>query len=275
MFTFSELTQLPIRIWLNNLVGNLEIGFFYLTPLVFILSIIGIYFVIVKEARDKKILAVWTLLSIFIQAILIKGTSHRYLVSFLPPFVIFASYGLMVIYQKFKVNKYLFFAIPLLIPFFLSVFLILNPIRYIQFTSELSKHSLLEYISGQTSGIGVLETVDFLRKDINGNNALVGIALNTGNPESAVIDYFQKSKNIKVSYLDLQLLGNSLKDIKCLKYKDPVYFVSRDEQQGGLNKYFSFLKRFKNPYTDYSVGVYKLNENCSGETFVIPDIQIQ
>lgn len=90
-----------------------------------------------------------------------------------------------------------------------------------------------------------------------------------------MIDYFQKSNNIKVTYLDSQLFGRSLDKIRCLKYKDPVYFVSRDEQQGGLNEYFSLLQRFKNPYTNYSVGVYKLSENCSGETFVIPDVRIQ
>ena len=275
VFTISDLFSFPINTWFNNLIGNFEIGFIYLSPLVFIASAIGIYFVIVGNTKDKKILAAWTLLSIFIQIILIKGTSQRYLVSFLPPFIIFAAYGFAETYKKIKLNNDSFFAIPLLIPFLLSVFLILNPIRYIQFTSKLSRYSLLEYISGQTSGIGVLNTVDFLRKEVDGNNALIGIALNTGNPKSAMIDYFQKSKNIKVSYLDSQLFGESLNNIKCLKYKDPVYFVSRDEQQGGLNKYFSFLKRFKNPYTDYSVGVYKLSENCSGKTFVIPDIRTQ
>lgn len=275
VFTFSDLLSFPIDTWSNNLIGNFEISFIYLTPLILIASAIGIYFIIVKNTKDKKILAAWTLLSIFIQIILIKGTSQRYLVSFLPPFIIFAAYGFIEIYKKIKLNNDSFFAILLFIPLFLSVFLISNPIQYIQFTSKLSKYSLLEYVNEQTSGIGVLETVDFLKKEINGKNALVGIALNTGNPESAMINYFQKSNNIKVTYLDSQLFSKSLNDIKCLKYRNLVYFVSRDEQQGGLNQYFYKIKTFNNPYGTNSIGVYKLIENCSGETFVIPEIRIQ
>ncbi len=271
IFTFSDLFSFPINTWFNNLIGNFEIGFTYLTPLVFIASAIGIYFVIVKNTRDKKILAAWALLSIVIQIILIKGTSQRYLVSFLPPFIIFAAYGFVEIYKKIKLNNDLFFAIPLLIPFFLSIFLILNPIHYIQFTSGLSRYSPLEYINGQTSGIGVLDTVDFLKKETNGNNALVGIALNTGNPESAIIVYFHKSKNIKVSYLDSQLFSESLKGIQCLKYKNPVYFISRDQQQGGLNQYLYNIKAFKNPNAANLIGIYKLKESCLGKTLVIPD----
>ncbi len=273
VFTFSELIQFPIKAWAGNLAGNLEIGFFYLTPLIFILSCIGIYFVIVKMHSDQKILIVWILLSIFIQTMLIKGTSHRYLVSFLPLFVIFASYSLMVIYRKIKINKYLLLAIPVLAPLLLSIFLILNPIQYIQFTSKFSKYTLLEYISGQTSGIGVLETVDFIKKETKGNNALIGVALNTGNPESAILDYFYKNKNIKVTYLDLQLFGESLKNVQCLKHKDPVYFVSRDQQQGGLNKYLHKVTSFRNPYSNYSIGIYKIDNNCTGSSIDISELR--
>ena len=41
--------------------------------------------------------------------------------------------------------------------------------------------------------------------------------------------------------------------------------MSRDNQQGGLERYFEKLKTFKNPYGTNSVGIYTFKKDCKGE----------
>ncbi len=260
-FSISELLKFPIKIWVNNLLGNIEIGFFYLTPIVFIFGLSGIFWLIKNRKEDLTILS-WFLISLFLQILISKGTSTRYIVSFLPLCAVFAAYFIESINQKFLIYKYFLYFVALLPPVAIAIILIINPVLYIEGFSKVSRFSDEEYIKGQTSGVNINKVVSYLKERIGARDTYVATALNTGNPESAINIYFEKSKNIKVIFLDSQLFRNPLDKYKCLKLDEPVYFVSRDQQQGGLNKFFVKLTSFNNPYSNYSIGIYKIGENC-------------
>lgn len=92
---------------------------------------------------------------------------------------------------------------------------------------------------------------------------VIGIAENTGNPESLMLVYFNKSKNSKVTYMDNKMLGMNLNEYNCLKTGIKTYFVSRDNQLGGFDKFFVKVKTIHNPYGINTIGIFTLKENSS------------
>ncbi|MEM4270907.1 MAG: hypothetical protein QXO70_02300, partial [Candidatus Pacearchaeota archaeon] len=118
-------------------------------------------------------------------------------------------------------------------------------------------------------GYGIVEVKNYLEKISENNKTFVGLALNTGNPESAMLVYFRKNDRIKAGYFDSRQFEVDLNKIDCFKLPVKFYFVSRDEQQAGLNKFFSKIKSFKNPYSNSSIGIYTIKEPCYGKTLYI------
>jgi hypothetical protein len=111
--------------------------------------------------------------------------------------------------------------------------------------------------------------VDYL-KGISKNKAIiVGIAENTGNPESALLSYFNNSANVKVVYFMPETFPMNLSTYDCLRLDSPLYFVARDEQQSGLEKFLTKLKTVKNPYGKNTIGIYTLKKGCVGKSLVL------
>ena len=272
VFTAPEIIKFPILAWIKNIYINLNISFFFLTPFVFITAIFGIYLSVFKYKKQAKITALFLLITLFLETFLTKSTSQRYLVSFLVPLVIFASIGIFYIYNKIQnnISKYIFISLVLAPSILLSLLNTINPQQYIESFSRITPYSQTEYISGQTSGYGVNEAIDYIKEKSAGKKTIAGIALNTGNPESGIQVYFQDDPMIKTAYADSRLFGESLIGIDCLSAGDyQFYFVSRTDEQAGLNKYFYKTAAFKNPNSSYYVGVYKIKENCTGKTFTM------
>jgi hypothetical protein len=121
------------------------------------------------------------------------------------------------------------------------------------------------YLSGFTSGYRIVEVKNYIENDSGNDRAFIGLALNTGNPESAMLTYFYRNERIKAGYFDSVLFGNQLNGIECLEMPVKFYFVSRDEQQANLNRFFSKIKTFKNPYSNYSIGIYTIKKPCQGK----------
>ncbi|KKR50074.1 MAG: Glycosyl transferase family 39 [Candidatus Levybacteria bacterium GW2011_GWA2_40_16] len=93
-YTFSDLLRFPIISWMNNLIGFFEIGLFFITPLVFIISLIGIFLIAKLKELDKAIFIFVFCISLLMEIILTRSQSQRYLVSFLPFLTICSAYVL-------------------------------------------------------------------------------------------------------------------------------------------------------------------------------------
>lgn len=265
-FSFSELIHFPIATWVNNLLGNLQIAIFYLTPLCFLAAIAGLIIILKKNKKEQLVLFLWITIPVLIEIILARQTTQRYIVSFLPLIVIPAGLFLSFFYNKFKILGTGLILITFVIPLLITILQIFNPQAYIKEISRFTDFSQNEYIKGQTSGYGVYEAISFIKEKTGSNKAFIGVAENTGNPESAMMIYFNKNKNIKTVYMDSKLFGDSINTLSCLTSKTPIYFVSRDNQQAGLEKFFQKIKTIKNPYGVNSIGIYILKENCKGKS---------
>lgn len=264
--TVAELLHFPFNSRVVNLEANILISFFYLTPFVFLASLFGTYLILKTKKSNNRLLIFWVIISLVLQTILVRGTNQRYLVSYLPLLVIPAAYFIQIIIDKKKITGLFFLTFSLLMPSIFTFILIFSPSLYFLVMEKVNPYSQSEYLRGFTSGYGIVETKNYIEKDSGNDKAFVGLALNTGNPENAMIVYFRKNDRISAASFDGRLFERNLDKIDCLEYPVKFYFVSRDEQQAGLNRFFSKIKTFKNPYSDYSIGIYTLKEPCSGKT---------
>jgi 4-amino-4-deoxy-L-arabinose transferase-like glycosyltransferase len=263
--TFNELMSFPLSTWVNSVTTNLVILFFYFTPVLFILSLIGI-FNILKLSFKHKIFLIFFITSLLIETFTVKGATDRYLVTFLPFLTICASFILFYILDKKKVLGLSLIIFSVVIPLSLTFYQIVDFPKYIMNMGNISGYTNSAYLVSNTSGYGINETVNYFKKLSKNENFVIGIAQNTGNPESALQVYFNKKEYPKVVYMDSSLFDINLNDYDCLSTGIVTYFASRDNQQAGLEKFLKKITSFKNPYGENSIGIYKLNEQCKGKT---------
>lgn len=266
VLTLNEILAFPFKIWINSLVGNLQISLVFITPLILITSLIGTIYVFIKKQTNQIIFISFFMVAVLGATILVKIPSDRYLVSFLPFIVIPAAYVLIIFFNKQKVLGGLFILLTILIPFGLTSLQILNPTLYLIKTIPYSPSVNATYLQGITSGFGINEAVNYFETAANGKPIIVGVAENTGNPESALITYFNKSPNIQVVYFAPELFPIKLDNYVCLSFDQPLYFAARDEQTSSLGKFLTKVKTIRSPYGKNTIGIYKLKQNCRGKT---------
>jgi len=251
----SELFKFPISVWLKNLLGILDISFFFLTPLIFLSAVWGI----IKFKTSHFYLILWLLIPL-IQIILTTRTlNFRYPAAFLIPYVIFTA----AVIPK-KVYSYLLITC---IPVIVSFIQITNPPKYFELLSRFSAYSYInDYITGDLSGYLVNAIVSYINQLDNTTPITVSFALNSGNFEAALIDYFHKNPRISTTYFDSRLFSEKLNDFDCFYYSgSQLYFFAREQQRGGMDR-FLIKKDLITPLhgRDYST-VYTLRNDCPPE----------
>lgn len=265
IYTLPEILKFPIHQWADNLLGNTQIAFLFLTPLIFIFALIGMHSALKakslpagRQGYQLKAILLWFFISLTLNLISLKFMnfmSMRYITPFLPPLVIFSAYSLS---QKSKWVIGLVLAFPAAV----SLLLLLNPITFFRLESRINKYSYIEgYLTGADTGYEVNEIVKYFTPIAKNQKIVVTTAVHTFNPESGVWNYLRKNPNIKMAFLDSRLLG-SLEGIDCLKSPVPAYFVAKLNDTTGMENYFDKVTVITNSYNaDYST-VYKLKENC-------------
>lgn len=266
--TVSEILSFPLHTWGNSILINFKILFFYFTPFVFISSLIGI-FLIFKKTTKHKVFLIFFITCLLLETFTVKGATDRYLVAFIPFLTICASYFVIHILEKNKTLGKILVIVLISIPLFLTTYQIYNFPDYLINMGRVSGFSNNAYLTSNTSGYGINEVIQYFREVSKNDDVVIGIAQNTGNPESALQVYFNKSVNPRVVYLDAGLLGVNVNDYDCLNTGITTYFISRDNQQGGLEKFFVKVKTIKKAYGQNTIGIYRLNTTCKGKSLEI------
>lgn len=229
-------TQSP-TMWLNKISSLVTILFFGITPIVLLFGILGGISLFAARKTDMARQLVWYFIIAFIlQFVFARSINSRYVVPFLGIVSIFVLYGLSKIEKK-VLSYFRFGAVFILfvLPVVFSGLLLIKPRLYLQ---SIPLEDNKSYLYGQTSGYGISDAVSFLESRIGEGRATIGVALQTGNPESSVIMNFEKNNKVHAAYFDSQSLG-SLNSFDCLTVDHPVYFVSRNEELVGLDKFFN------------------------------------
>ncbi len=256
--TMSELIRLPLLTWWRNLVGATEIMFWQITPPIFFLIVVGIFFFIRKEKKpEQKILLAWSLISLGLVLLTVRNISSRYLVAFLPLILLFAA----------DRTNYFIGTLLAIMTSMLMLLQIFSPVNYFSFLAKVTQYSQKsEYVTGWTAGYGVKEAIGYVQEKSVGQPAFVGIRIDAGNPENAVFTYLYSSKNLRPVYFDSRIFNVDLNSYDCLQSKIPLYFVSRENQLAGMDKFIIEETRFYKPERKSYVGVYQLKTNCQGKT---------
>lgn len=251
-FSFSELMKFPLKQWFINFISFLDVIFLQNLGLLVIPLILGGFLLI----RRKNIsIVLWFTLGLAVYLFTVRAANPRYLVAFLPLGVIIASDYLLSLKLKFS--------LPLLIPsfvwlIFLDSLLIFKPINYFGILSKYSSYSQKEvYLGTFTSGYGVKEAVDYVIGKAAGAKTIVGVRLDAGNPEDAVFMYMSKVQNIKVLYLSFDMIKNAVGG-NFVTSSYPIYFITRENQLVGLDKFLTEKARFVKPDNVSSVVVYEV-----------------
>ena len=239
-----------------NSKDTIELLFFYFTPILFALLIIGTAVMIRNESRLSKFLVSWLMLNIISFILLTKSPSTRYIVALLPLSTIICSYAILK-FARAKKKTLVFSSLGIYIALFTTAILILSPINYFYLLNNYTKFSDMGYINGWTSGYGIEDARKLILKESKGKTIKVEVRHDYGNPEDAMYVYFHKSKNIKISYIDFFCDGIYGKSYSG-NIKTPIYFVSRGGQYGGNEKCLIEIKRFYKPDKQEFIGVYKV-----------------
>jgi len=260
--TLSEILQFPFTTWSTNFVAFIATNIFFITPFVFLAALSGIFTTLRKATNAQLIVVLWLLLSIGAQIMFTRNSSIRYLISYLPLVLIFAS--VFVIHLSTRLQRWSL-GILLSIPLLCSFWQIFAPVGYILSLSKFTSLSPTEYVRGTTSGYGLEEVLRFINDHAASGEIHVAVAENSGNPESALQMYYQNSSKVMVLYMDHKLLGDAVDQYDCLDTGFPTYFISREDQQAGLNKFLVKIKSISNPYSTNTLGIYQLVSTCTGK----------
>ncbi|QQG41993.1 MAG: glycosyltransferase family 39 protein [Candidatus Woesebacteria bacterium] len=242
MLSIPELLSFPFSLWIRNFSTAVNISFFYLTPFVFILSICGIYFLL---KRKDRILPTFFLTGFILVLFSGKSLNPRYLSAFFPLISVFCAYTL---FNFRKAHAILIGSVSTIPTIMITYLLVISPITYFNVMDKMTVFSQKsEYLTGWTSGYGIPEVVDYLNQKGKDKKIIAGVRIDAGNPESAVFAYFNNSAWVKPTYIDSRNLDRSVLNLSCLTSPIPVYFVARDGNLAGLDKFFVEEKRYYKP----------------------------
>lgn len=252
-YTLHEILQFPVVGWMQNTKTTFEILFWYLTPVILLLSLFGIFKLWKKGTQAGKFLIVWLIIPLIIFIFTVRNPSTRYIVAFVPYVTIFCAYAIVSLKKKYQMPTLL---ISLILPTALTFLLIFSPLSFFRSLEKVTTLVDYTYIEGWTSGYGVQESAQFLTAKANKEKIKVFIKSATGNPENALYVYLRNNKNIRI---------DSLSDITCTDktkirfalHKTPIYFVSRDNINEEDQSCFEKEKIFYKPKGDSFIVIYK------------------
>lgn len=250
ILSLQEVLNFPFPLWLNNLYKGFVWLIAYLTPLPFLLFMGYLLQNLKKPSKNFYLVLGWIFIPFFLQALIARRYTSRYLVNIVPAILIFSSLA----WQEIK-NSYLkkILILTILIP---SLIFIASPITFFNLLPSLRplKADQNQYINNWSSGYGIKETIEFLKKEALFSPLLIFVRHDYGNPEDALFALLNKEKNIKVVYINYQPL-DQVKKLEKAGIK--IYFISRGKQYSGLEKYLKEIIRFPKPVGDEFVGVYQ------------------
>ena len=228
----------------------------------------GIVFIIKIKDKVQGIVALFFLISISIETLIIRGTIDRYLVAFLPLMLVFVSIFIISLIGKKKTYALGLFLITLsvLTSLPLTLLQVINQVDYFRYYGKISGISYYYYLDTFTTGYGLNEVFTYFDNISKDKKIIIGVGANTGNPESAMLVHYNKNPNVKTVYFDSRLLPPEINNYDCIDIGELTYFVSRRNELVGLDKFLINIKFVKDPYGKNIIGIYALKSNCKGKT---------
>lgn len=265
VLTLGDYLSFPLSTWILNNVVFVEAFFVHITFGIGIAIGLGAW---KGPKMIRKISYSIGLILIFV-LLTSRGLTERYMVSYLPLLVLPAAWMISSLLKQ-KMMGIIAVVVIIAPAILLTTLQLFSLEKYFQILSYVPSSGLKEYYRGYTSGYGVSEVVAYLSQVAETEKIFVGVALNTGNPESAVIAYFHKHPNVLTGYFDIAMFKDvDLSQYSCVTAALPIYFVSRDEQLAGLDRFLFKRISYENPHSPNSFGIYRAQIPCKERPFYL------
>jgi len=264
-FTAVELLGFPAAAWIRTFWANIQVIFLTFTPGVLAAGLWGISQLKTRQHLSHLLMAGWLIIPLTVYLLVVKNPNSlvfRYSSPFLPLLTLTAA-GVLAARPKLL-------AVFLIPAAFLSSLLVLRPPDYFRFLSRLTPYSYIQdYVTGYGTGYQVEALLGYFNNQEPNQPIVVGMEVTSFNPGAALLSYFRNHPRITTAFLDARLFGNQLDRIDCLKADTPVYFLDVSGKKGGLKKFLIQTGTVGNHYNPETHTIYKLNQNCTGETVSI------
>lgn len=246
----SEILSFPVNVWFKNFRLYSSWLIFYATPFLLVLGLLGL---------RKSALSLWFFLPFLAALIFSRQPNSRYIVLIIPFLVLLVGQTLKFLEKRkvFFVMAFVLIIIPCLL---YDLLLLVKPERYFHFFPQ--NQAILvdksQYITNWTSGYGIEPVVDYLNQASQEEKILVGVRLDSGNPESAIFVYLERNPNIDLFYYPLD--KKSIELLTSSEFPYQAFVVTRDNQVGGMEKYLEEINKFFKPGRENYVGLYQIRK---------------
>lgn len=253
-YPLSSVFSFPVANWIANF-SNLSVWvIFYLTPFLFSAAVIGFFYLVKKPKYFFIIL--WFILPLMYEVLYAKLFTSRHVLLLTVPLLIASGWGIYNLYLKNRIITY-FLILGIFIGTIFSNYLIwFIPEKASSFLPMQARRDVDQYFHGFSSGYGVIEAINHVKKQSETENTVVVIRSDHGNPEDAVVGYLGYQANIRI--LLISDVESFEKIVNQQKINKPMYYVSRGAYYGGMEKYLTEEKKFSKPNDSEFVGVYKI-----------------
>lgn len=249
LYTYSlkELIALHFR----NVGGNILHAFLnyaaYVSPLVVLAFIVSLRSI---RTYKKRILIIGWLFVFSVSVIFGKSIHGRYVLFTTVPIIILSSFVL-------SAHRIIFgFTVALMTA--LSALLIIDPPTFFHsFPLPDLQSESYQYIDGWPSGYGVKEAIAAIDADRHGEPTIVAVRWDSGNPEDAVFVYTAGNTGMTAKYLDPRLPEDA-REVLNASARERVYFVTRQGQYNGLERYLLPLAQFPKPGGKEKVELFRV-----------------
>ncbi len=293
----QDMLSFPFNLW----IGNLAAGIYFFINLLTLPIVVVVIFSCLTWFfnRDKRILVliIWSFFPVVSIILIARGFFSRYLFLCVPMLAImvaksvvdFKEFAAMawsklagIEYQKHVSMVVFGISVVFLMapPFSLDIKLLRNPVN-----AALNELDYELYISGENSGYGIMEIVEYLKKSSSGGqkHVVLLIPAKMGNPDEGISVYLNKIPNIDIyvawwwpqapllsDELELKIVKSKYHRGKVGKYKimpgDEVYFIYPfttfpKEKFLEQNPQFRLIYALQKPGGKCSVDLYKLADN--------------
>lgn len=259
-----EVVGFPVVQWGTTALAVGSIAWWHFTPVLFVLGVVGIFtFAKKKLPVTKSVLSVvvymGTLLLLYI--LTARSTPVRYVVPVLWWWPMSVAAGLMWLERYRWVWRGA--VISLCVPLGMIILLIAHPLAYFSLLAQVTVYAQKdEYVTHWPAGYGVREALEVVRTELKGAPGVVAVRADAGNPESSVFMYLNGDPELQPLFLDTTI-APLLTNYECVATNRPLYFVSRDTQLGGMERFMIEKARIHKPEQQSFLGLYTLRQCTS------------
>lgn len=252
VMSFTELLGFPLNIWRKNAVFATAFLTAFMTPVMLVLAAGS--FGKLKKNPAMLVISGFFVIPFITEILVSKAFTSRYLVMIVPFGCLLAAATVSALNKKMKAAVFGLAVLTAIIP---SALLIAVPLRYYAFLAVVppAQEDFGQYVRSYSSGYGVKEAVMSVPRLSEGEETIILVRADSGNPEDAVFVYADRLPNLYVGY-DQSYLRQIARE-GFIPRMD-TFFISRGPQFGYLKPYLEPAGKYTKPFGEDYVGVYRV-----------------